>query len=514
MRGALRRATSGAGALVGRRLASFARLTAAWRAFREPVARETRQRLARLWSELPEGLRLSRQMIGRHAEGCGATIGVQPRCDFACSGCYLGDEANRVRPAPLREVRSQLAALRRSLGLQGNVQITDGEVTLCDPEELIQIVRAARELGLMPMLMTHGETLRRDPGLLERLIVEGGLREISFHVDSTQRGRRDRRYSRARGEEALHPLRAEFAGLLRSVRRRTRLPLRAASTVTVTRANLTDVSSVARWFLEQAPSFRVLSFLPAAQVGRTRGGLGGRVDVDELWDAIATGLLGDASRRSELDAGRLVFGHPDCSRVVLGLAVHERGKPARYLTLRPADHPSLARIVDEFLDLHGGVQFRADDRWTAFARTMGLITRDPLWFLARAPRFARAWLERLDPGRPLRAAWKLASGHMRLHCLAVLSHHFMSAAELGTARGKERESACVFRVPVGGELISMCAVNALGIRERYYASLGPASGSADESQGSGSARRTTSSQFLSSPPVFSPTDRPCASHPS
>ena len=44
----------------------------------------------------------------------------------------------------------------------------------------------------------------------------------------------------------------------------------------------------------------------------------------------------------------------------------------------------------------------------------------------------------------------------------------MSAAEMETAQGQERLAACAFRVPIDGQLKSMCAVNALGLREAYY----------------------------------------------
>ena len=49
----------------------------------------------------------------------------------------------------------------------------------------------------------------------------------------------------------------------------------------------------------------------------------------------------------------------------------------------------------------------------------------------------------------------------------------MSAAELATPTGRERAALCVFQVPIGERLVSMCEVNALGVRERYYAA-GPA----------------------------------------
>ena len=62
--------------------------------------------------------------------GCAATIGAMPRCDFACTGCYLGEGANRVPPLPLAAVSAQLDRLRDWLGSGGNLQLSDGEITL------------------------------------------------------------------------------------------------------------------------------------------------------------------------------------------------------------------------------------------------------------------------------------------------------------------------------------------------------------------------------------------------
>jgi hypothetical protein len=70
-------------------------------AARAPVPAETRRLLAAAWARVPDALRTPRQFLGRQYAGCGATIGTMPRCDFACRGCYLGADANRVPPAPL-----------------------------------------------------------------------------------------------------------------------------------------------------------------------------------------------------------------------------------------------------------------------------------------------------------------------------------------------------------------------------------------------------------------------------
>src|SRR5205085_1434027 len=82
---------------------------------------------------------------------CGATIGAMPRCDFACRGCYLGEEANRIPALPVEAVKAQMRALRPTLGHAGNLQLTDGEVTLRPVGELIELLRYADEIGLVPM---------------------------------------------------------------------------------------------------------------------------------------------------------------------------------------------------------------------------------------------------------------------------------------------------------------------------------------------------------------------------
>lgn len=141
------------------------------------------------WESLDPQWRTLGQGLGQQATGCGATIGVHPGCDFACTGCYLGADANRVAPIGLEETFRQLDRLRAWLGPKGNAQITNGEVTLLPGEDLVTILRYARRIGLIPIVMTHGDTFRRRLGLLERLMTEAGLTEVSIHIDTTQRGR-------------------------------------------------------------------------------------------------------------------------------------------------------------------------------------------------------------------------------------------------------------------------------------------------------------------------------------
>ena len=407
--------------------------------------------LATAWSQLPASLQTPTQFMGRHYVGCGATIGAMPRCDFSCRGCYLGADANRASPSPLTALKDQLRQLRAWLGPAGNVQLTDGEVSLRAEAEVIELIRYARSIGLVPMLMSHGETFRRRPGLLERFMTEAGLTELSLHVDTTMRGRRDG-YAGARMESELDGLRTEFAGLIRGARRSTGRRLEVASTVTVTRENLAGVPGIVRWFLANADAFKMVSFQPLASVGRTEVALRG-VTADALWARIVEG-----TGNPDVGVGDGALGHPACSRFVQGLAAG-RGDAVRFEPLYRRDRPAELAVLREGLDRLGGESFRLDGRRDAMVRGGRLARRHGGFLLGRAlPHLVRVW-------------WRTRSLRPRYFCL--VSHHFMNAGETETPLGRERLAVCAFRVPVDGVLQPMCAVNALGIREAYYRGATP-----------------------------------------
>src|SRR5215210_478856 len=94
----------------------------AWDLFRDPVTAEKRELLKQRWSALAPDVKVAGQGYGQKATGCGATVGIQPKCDFSCTGCYLGSEANRIPALPVGAVLAQLDLLRRHPGPKSNVQ--------------------------------------------------------------------------------------------------------------------------------------------------------------------------------------------------------------------------------------------------------------------------------------------------------------------------------------------------------------------------------------------------------
>ncbi len=436
--------------------------------FRNPATDEKSRILTERWAELDPALRLPGQGLGQKATGCGATVGIQPRCDFSCTGCYLGQEANQIPALPTAAILRQLDDLRRWLGPKSNVQVTDGEVTLRPVEELTEILRYARSIGVIPMVMTHGDNFRRQPGLLERLMTEGGLTEVSIHVDITQRGRDGAAYRVPRSELELMPLRDEFAAMVREARRRTGRPLRAAMTLTVTRDNLSQIAGVVRWLVENRDAFSLVSFQPLAQVGRTRKSQQG-VTAEELWREIGRGTAGFGLALES--TGPLHLGHTECTRFVPLLALERPGERARlFQAFRPV--PEDEAIVQEFFASGlGGAAFRDDDPLEKMARALGMIRTAPGWLLGRARRWADARM-RNEAGLSLpRLLLDSLRGRLRVDGFTLTSHHFMSPAELHTPVGQDRLAACVFRLPYKGEMVPMCKMNADGVRERFYAEI-------------------------------------------
>ncbi|MGR9106882.1 MAG: radical SAM protein [Gammaproteobacteria bacterium] len=433
-------------------------------------AAELRRNLERARRQIPEKFKTLNQFLGRQYVGCGATIGVMPRCDFACRGCYLGREANRIPAAPVAAIRQQLDTIRDWLGDGGNVQITDGEVTLRPQAELIEIVRYARQIGLVPMLMTHGDTFLQSPSLLESLVREAGLTEISIHIDTTQRGRKNREFRDARSETELMALRDRFADLIRAIRRQTGKPLQAATTFTLTDANLDEVPGVIQWAMLNADAFKMISFQPLAEVGRTEPGLATALSLEALWERIARGLAPDGPA-PVLGNFQGLFGHPACTRFVQGIVVRRKEEGMRFYPLYRVDDEKTLKVLEELQKRCGGVSLRAHSRLKKLGRMTGIFLREWRFILTSVLPFLIRTLANYHPkGLPGILLSRL-TGTTRLDYLNIVSHHFMDRAELTTPLGRERLDLCAFKVPIQGSLVSMCEVNATGLRDEYYNTL-------------------------------------------
>lgn len=421
-----------------------------------PDAIEKKNLMEARWKSLPEVLRTPNQIAGKTAVSCGATHHVMEKCNFSCTCCYLGPEANKTEPLPFEEVKEQLDVMRADFGAGGKVQITAGEVTLLPLEDLGRIVKYAIEIGLDPMVMSHGQRFYEEPEYLKALVRDYGLQKISIHIDTTQRGRKGTR--REMSEKDLDKVRDKFAALIRRVRAETGCPLEAASTVTVTEDNIAGVEGITRWFFRNSDAFRLLSFLPVADVGRTRAAQGS-VEREGLWEQI-DGACGQVIHRTPLQ-----FGHRECNNLIPLLLMNFGDEVVVFEPVRKdnvADQKMLARSINAI-----GYSVQWELPWQRnIGKVVKMVVTKPV-FMGQCLlySFVRVWSERVK-------IWGVIKKMVDKRQLPTVNpflfviHSFMSPGELLTDEGKDRIAACTFKVPVDGKLISMCEMNAAGIREK------------------------------------------------
>jgi hypothetical protein len=314
------------------------------------------------------------------------------------------------------------------------------------------------------MLMTHGQTLMQHPDFLEKLVVEGGLRQVAIHIDMTQAGRHGYPIGRIKCEADLHTVRQAFTKLAINLRQKTGHRLELAHNCTVTGKDLEDVPEIIRWFLaepERTRIWRYLSFQPEADTGRTI--LSARQVTPKLvWAKICEGF------GMNLEEHAFIAGHPDCNHYATLIVVDASGC---VLPLVPADGKSRA-LFDEMLAKLGGLSTITDDDGTLAYRLAGAIPRYPL--AGGAYSGARCWAGGAG-AVPLEFVRALGSG--QLHTVNIGMHNFMDAARVANAPNdpvtRARLKACVFKGAVKNqgtgewEVVPMCEMNQYRWSELY-----------------------------------------------
>lgn len=467
----------------GRRIPGPHRIRQLLSYLREPIPESRRTVLDARWNELPEELRVGWQVIGRQMAHCGFTLGPA-YCSFGCTHCYLPRNANRAPLPTLDEMKAQIAAHREQLGPASGLQITGGDVIDAyrragKTDELIEVVRAAVDADLVPMVMTHGQGLLDEPELLDRLLVEGGMRKLAIHIDVTQAGRPDYPIREVRSEADLHPLRERFVDLIHEARERTGIRFRAAHTMTIVEKNLGDVADVIRWLTaspRRLEAFRMLSLQPEADVGRTRSS-GSPATPEATWREVCRAV------GREVAKDNFYFGHPDCSHVVTLVSLFPEH---RLIDLTTGDEEA-RRFWTSLLDTFGGVGFRGVDMVESSLRRVGLLARRP-GFVLEAIRHIRHLMRRDDLRlRDLlrRALVRRDDGFFDYGFLNIVQHNFMSAEQIraGGETVEKRLAACAFRGAVEGDdgtwtAVPMCSMNT-DQRERLYARQIETAGSTD-----------------------------------
>lgn len=443
-----------------------------------PEERALAARLADRWAGLPPWLRTANQSIGRRTAGCEGTHGVFPRCNLACTPCYHGAGANRVRidgDHTRVEVGRQMDHLGERRGPWQNVQLIGGEVTLLGPEAHGDALEAMVRRRRKPMSMTHGDV---DYEYVRRLAVrpDGSRRfkrlVFAAHFDSLMFGRGG--IERPASERALHGHRARFVAHLARLRREHGVTCYLAHNMTVTPGNLDQVPELVRSCARQG--WRMMSFQPAAFQGNSKRWKEGYRDIDgdDVWRAIERGVGARLPHRA------VQVGDVRCNRSSQGLFVGDRWIPL----LDDAD-PRDLRARDAVFRHFGGLNWEVRPT-LALLRGGRALAAHP----SAAP-LAAAWAARL--ARRAGGLRHLLRSDVRP--VTFVMHRFMDTKAVRPAwslleRGRwsaepeiretqERLLGCSYHMahPETGRLIPACAQHAVfdPVENRRLAGLLPLS---------------------------------------
>jgi hypothetical protein len=358
------------------------------------------------------------QLVGRVVPiGCVA-LEITQRCNLDCTLCYLAESSQAVKDLPLEELFRRIDDIARRYGAGTNVQITGGEPTLRPRSELVAVVRRVVDAGLRPALFTNG--IRASRALLAKLC-DAGLREVAFHVDTTQQRKG---YA---SEAALNAVRDDYIARARG------LPLAVYFNTTVHDGNFAELPALVRYFVSRSEVVRLASFQLQAETGRgVLGARGAAITPPSVSEQIRRG----AATALDFDAVRV--GHARCNRYAAALIANGRAYDAL------DERAFIARFIAETAAL-------PIDR-LSWRRSAGVL----LAYGLRRPAFlwqALGWLAR--------KAWQmrrdLLAGRGRVRKLAFFVHNFMDAGHLE----QERIAACVFTVATSEGPVSMCRHNAV-----------------------------------------------------
>jgi len=377
---------------------------------RNALLEKTRARMGGFFS--------ANQVLGRRlTTGCVA-IEITQRCNLDCSLCYLSESSESVLDIPMEEIYRRLDAVVQYYGTGTHVQITGGDPTLRKHAELIEIVRYASEIGLYPALFTNGIAAGRK--LLANLAA-AGLRDVAFHVDTTQRR------PGYNSEIALNTVREEYLELARG------LGLMVIFNTTVHRGNFDELPDLVRFFVAHADVIGLVSFQLQAETGR--GEWGSR---DSLINQETVRAQINTAAGSDLPWDLVRVGHPDCHSYLPAFVLNNRIYPA-------IEDPELFnRFLQDFQNVRANRHSRPP--LLAAAWLQALLLR-PAWW----PRLTRYLLVQLR-----RTGKDLIHGHCRIRKLSFFIQNFMDADKLV----RERVEACSFMVMTADGPVSMCAHNA------------------------------------------------------
>jgi molybdenum cofactor biosynthesis enzyme MoaA len=357
------------------------------------------------------------QLLGRRWPiGCVA-LEITQRCNLDCAACYLSEHSEAVRDTPLEELFRRIDLIFEHYGPNTNVQVTGGDPTLRNREELLAIVRQISDKGMRPALFTNGIRAKREL-LIE--LMQAGLVDVAFHVDMTQNRRG------YESEASLNAVRQEY------IERARGLPLSVLFNTTVFDLNFDEIPEIVKFFVRNCDVVRLASFQLQAETGR--GTLGRRseaITIRSVQKQIEKGA------KSSISFDVLQVGHSRCNRY--GMILVTNGRAYDALDDRRALEAVLERMPLLSFDRRSRSKVIA-----TFIR--GILTSPYLSFKAAGWLVRKAWQARTD----------LLASRGRVNKLSFVIHNFMDACRLE----RDRVHACSFMAITQRGPISMCLHNA------------------------------------------------------
>ena len=358
----------------------------------------------------------NQQMGRRWTLGCVA-LEITQRCNLDCSLCYLSEHSEAIRDIPVEELFRRIDLIHQHYGVYTNVQVTGGDPTLRQLDELIAIVKYIRGLGMQATLMTNGIKATRE--LLMELS-NAGLVDVAFHVDTTQgiKG-----YD---NEVALNTLRQKYIDRARG------LELSIMFNTTIHSGNFHEIPELVKFFRKHADVIRLVSFQLQAETGR---GVEGKrpllITPDTVWKQIETGA------GTTLNSKAIKAGHTECNRYAIGLRLGDEMQDLL------EDTQTVGKLMQEFNTVKANRRHKFKSLIAGCTQALKKPAAAALFF---------KWVSKLIWSRKI----MLLRSKGKINTMSFFMHNFMDANELDS----ERITACAFKVMTEQGPISMCLYNA------------------------------------------------------
>jgi len=392
-------------------------------AYQPEEIRHLRARQQWTLERISPSFRTGNQVLGtKRTIGCVA-LEVTQRCNLDCSICYLSENSESTPDIPLETIMHRAQLIRDHYGVGTNVQVTGGDPTLRDHDELVRIVKRLVELKLCPSLFSNGIKATRE--LLTRL-KEVGLVDVAFHVDLTEKRKG------FTSEAKLCEVREEYIERARGV------GLNVIFNQTLFARNFAELPTLVDFYRRHADVVGMASFQLQADTGR---GLNRkRKDVISL-DTVSAKV--DETLGVNLSWDNVLFGHPKCHRIGYALVFGEGDQ-----------------VIDLFDDRKVLEDMLVTFRDTYFDRTKPRRAVVQALEAAVKQRWVRPGLRYW--GRRVKENWRpLVQSRGKVRKLSFFMQNFQDRASLD----HERIDNCSFHTMNDAGGVSMCVHNAF--RDHY-----------------------------------------------